>query len=85
MLIPVLMDPSLQDTKRWHGPVGMILGGELYFDLSNDQLWDNSSAKRRLETFMDKIDELAGFIKRKVEGAGETLIVQNDPSKSQRT
>ena len=34
---------------------------------------------------MDKIDELAGFIKRKVEGAGETLIVQNDPSKSQRT
>ena len=84
MLIPVLMDPSLQDTKGWHGPVGMILGGELYFDLSNDQLWDNSSAKGA-ETFMDKIDELAGFIKRKVEGAGETLIVQNDPSKSQRT
>ena len=52
--------------------------------ICNDQLWDNSSAKGA-ETFMDKIDELAGFIKRKVEGAGETLIVQNDPSKSQRT
>jgi hypothetical protein len=34
---------------------------------------------------MDKIDELAIFIKRKVEGAGETLIVQNDPSQSQCT
>ena len=83
MLIPVLMDSSLQDTKGWHGSVGMILGGELYFDLSSNELWDN--CQKSAETFMDKIDELAIFIKRKVEGAGETLIVQNDPSQSQCT
>jgi hypothetical protein len=33
-MIPVIMEPGLRDVSRWTGPVGLVLGGALYFDLS---------------------------------------------------
>merc|ERR1711908_242347 len=34
-LIATVMEPSCCDTRKWHGPVGMKLGGQLFHDLSD--------------------------------------------------
>jgi len=35
-LIPVCLEESCKDTRKWRGPVGARLGGKLYHDLSAD-------------------------------------------------
>ena len=55
MLIPILMDPSQRDTKKWTGGVGISLAGDLYLDMSSANLWDegdSSSAKSLIKTFL---------------------------------
>eukprot|EP00966_Prymnesium_polylepis_P076510 1773668-Prymnesium_polylepis.1 len=35
-IIPIVMEPALRDTVRWHGVVGLRLGSQLYVDCSDD-------------------------------------------------
>ena len=35
-MVPVLMEKSVGEPKNWTSSVGMILGGELYIDMSGD-------------------------------------------------
>ena len=46
-LIPVVMEPSCRDPRKWRGVVGGKLGGLLYTDLSADSGagWDDGIAK----------------------------------------
>jgi len=55
MLIPCVMEPSLLDTRDWSGPVGMVLGGDLYIDLSDES---------RLE---EGLDALAQRVRRRLQ------------------
>eukprot|EP00299_Pterocystis_sp_00344_P018735 c9343_g1_i2.p1 GENE.c9343_g1_i2~~c9343_g1_i2.p1 ORF type:complete len:541 (+),score=109.09 c9343_g1_i2:39-1625(+) len=45
LMIPVVLEESMQDVKLWKGPVGMILGGQLYV-----RLWDSD-----INTGVDKL------------------------------
>ena len=35
-MVPVVMEESMREQKTWTGTVGIILGGELYIDMSGD-------------------------------------------------
>jgi len=53
LMLPVVMESSCLNSKKWGGPVGMALGGHLYFNLSND---DGFEAK--MDDLADKIRAL---------------------------
>ena len=36
-LVPVLLDPELSNQADWHGGVGLMLGKELYFGMTDDK------------------------------------------------
>jgi len=36
-LVPVLLDPKLGNQADWHGGVGLMLGKELYFGMTDDK------------------------------------------------
>jgi hypothetical protein len=44
-MVTVCMEPGMRDPKTWSGPVGMVLGGDLYIDLSSDEHWDDNINK----------------------------------------
>eukprot|EP01031_Cornospumella_fuschlensis_P025679 gene25679-31012_t len=44
-MIPVVMEPRMRDTSQWSGPIGMVLGGQLYVDLSEDSKWEAGIAQ----------------------------------------
>ena len=46
----------MRDCSRWRGPVGMTLGGKLYFDMSDTDAHLNDN----------KLDQLVGMIERKL-------------------
>jgi len=33
-MIPIVMEPSMKDTRQWNGPVGLRFGGNIYVDMS---------------------------------------------------
>ena len=35
-MVPVVMEQRMQRTNDWEGPVGMVLGGDLYVDMTGD-------------------------------------------------
>ena len=35
-MVPVVMEKRMQRTNDWEGPVGMVLGGDLYTDMTGD-------------------------------------------------
>lgn len=38
LMIPVVMDPEMRNTRNWNGPVGLNLGGSLYVDNSEENI-----------------------------------------------
>ena len=74
MLIPILMDPSQRDTKKWTGGVGISLAGDLYLDMSSANLWDKGDSSS-VEKFNKNIFTLiTDFIEKKAALAHKTLI-----------
>eukprot|EP01036_Dinobryon_divergens_P029874 gene29874-39041_t len=39
-MLPVVMEPEMRDTSQWDGQVGLVLGGSLYVDISDDNNLD---------------------------------------------
>ena len=72
MLIPILMDSHLSNQRKWEGPLGMILGGEMYYMFSDEELWDETKKNNGL--FSKKVDELVNAITTKVEEADMSLV-----------
>ena len=72
MLIPILMDSHLSNQRKWEGPLGMILGGEMYYMFSDEVLWDETKKNNGL--FSKKVDELVNAITTKVEEADMSLV-----------
>lgn len=44
-MIAVVMEPRMRDPTKWNGPVGMVLGGNLYIDLADDHAFDDGVNK----------------------------------------
>ena len=42
LMIPVVMEDSVKSSVSWGGPVGMLLGGSLYEDMSSDDNFDKN-------------------------------------------
>ena len=49
-MLPVVMEPEMRDTSQWEGQVGLVLGGSLYVDISDDNNLDA------------KVDEIAARV-----------------------
>jgi hypothetical protein len=35
-MIPVVMEPGMRDVRLWKGPLGLVLGGQIFYDCSDD-------------------------------------------------
>ena len=57
LMISVVMEPRMRDTSKWKGVLGMALGGTLYVDFCDDDLWLDS-CKRLYGEIMKKITPL---------------------------
>ena len=73
MLIPIVMDPECWNTKEWIGQVGMKLGCELYYDLSNVDLW-NENDESSCEKFVKEVEKIVKAIYAKVSLNGDTMV-----------
>ena len=73
MLIPIVMDPECWNTKEWVGQVGMKLGCELYYDLSNVDLW-NENDESSCEKFVKEVEKIVKAIYAKVSLNGDTMV-----------
>jgi len=43
-MIPIVMEPSMRDTRQWNGPIGLRFSGDLYVDMSDSGSENNISA-----------------------------------------
>ena len=52
----------------------MILGGELYFDFTGKEMWNDTAGSEDKGKFNAKINELANLIKKRIEELEECLV-----------
>ena len=67
------MDPECWSTKEWIVQVGMKLGCELYYDLSNVDLW-NENDETSCEKFVKEVEKIVKAIYAKVSLNGDTMV-----------
>ncbi len=69
-MVGVVMEPEMGDASKWRGPVSMVLGGQLYIDFSNDDIWQPGSETR----FEAKLLELHKRIESIISAAADVSV-----------
>ena len=63
-MLPVVMEAEMRDTSQWEGQVGLVLGGSLYVDLSDDNNYD-----AKIDDIVNRVIKIMGPpLKKIIEG-----------------